>query len=287
MIKHIFSKWALFLIIGSTLLSSCGEDGVISTIADTQVTAGKSASSDYHSAQSEADRAMTYADEAMLSAAWQGSSQGAANSYCASFSHDTDANIIILDFGTEGCTGKDGKVRKGKITINYIGVLDATGSNERSISFNGYSVDGNVLNGTMAATRWSLAEGSTTLESNATATSMSLQLASDGTTFSWNGAWKRSIILQPNDFSSAIYTITGGSTGSTREGNDFVATITSPLTYKLSCLQSGFPYAVEGVRSINIVRNIPLLINVNYGDGTCDKEVTISVNGSSSVYTLP
>ena len=54
---------------------------------------------------------------------------------------------VTIDFGTTGCLGKDGKLRKGKIVTIYTGPMRIPGS-KTSTTFIDYSVDSSKIEGT-------------------------------------------------------------------------------------------------------------------------------------------
>ena len=55
--------------------------------------------------------------------------------------------------------------------------------------------------------------------------------------------------------------------------------ITKPLVFKRECSSSRkFSIAVEGTKELTIDGK---LIVIDYGDGTCDNKVTITINGTS------
>jgi hypothetical protein len=266
----------------ATVFNACSDDEGDS---GANLEEGKNSTAEYNMGQSELDQVASYADDALKMVAKDGRSMG--KTFCASYAHSKETKTIVLDFGTAGCTGSDGKTRKGKITVVYIGTLDQTGTNERTVTFNNYTVDGNVLNGTLAATRYTLVSGTTSLQSTLTATSMTLKFAEDNTTLSWAGTWVRTLNVNTDDFAQSSYTITGSSTGTTREGKAFTSIITSALTYKLGCLQSKIPYPVAGKQSITLAQTMPIKVDIDYGSGDCDKVVTVTVGKSSTSYTLP
>jgi hypothetical protein len=279
---HTLRTWkAALLGLACLMAYSCDDDNE----ANSQLADAKTATSEYQAAQAEMDQAASAADNAMRAAGLGGRTAGVlADVYCAAFSHDRDANTITLDFGTSGCTGPDGRLRKGLITIVYTGELDVLGSNARSVTFSNYSVDGYALDGVMTSTRWQLSNGKLT----STLTAIGMELAyPDGTDISWNGTWTRTLELNMEDFAASSYTLSGESAGTTRGGHAFVSNTTSPVAFQLSCWLQGIPYAVSGGHRLQVASTIPVVATIDYGNGACDRLVTLSVNGSSVEYELP
>ncbi len=63
--------------------------------------------------------------------------------------------------------------------------------------------------------------------------------------------------------------------GTNRRGKSYTMSILEPLVYKRGC-----PIAVEGVKQFVDVASGKVIL-VNYGEGDCDRSITISVDGNS------
>ncbi len=74
------------------------------------------------------------------------------------------------------------------------------------------------------------------------------------------------------------FTTEGVATGVNRAGKNYVHTIREPLLYRRNCR-----WIVKGVIEFAVEDNLATL---NYGDGTCDRFATLTINGESTVITL-
>jgi hypothetical protein len=178
---------------------------------------------------------------------------------------------VTIDFGS-GCVGKDGKLRKGKIITTYTGPMFMPGS-MATTTFDNYNVDSFQIEGTHSVKN----------TSTSNAISWSVKVTGGKITNTLNGKWRKwdsernhSQIQgsdTPYNFSDDVFQITGSASGSNSNGVSWTSTITDPLTRKVSCrwIDAG---------KIEIVRNANTAI-LDFGDGTCDNKMTITINGIS------
>lgn len=103
----------------------------------------------------------------------------------------------------------------------------------------------------------------------------------DGTTASWNG----SLAFAYEDVSKkkGELKIGGNISGTSRQGMPFTATITNDLLFKTGCLGLTKQIPVSG--KVSITTN-GASSTVDYGDGTCDKKYTVTVDGEGEDYTF-
>lgn len=181
---------------------------------------------------------------------------------------------ITIDFGT-GCTGPNGKVRKGKIIVEYKGRRFLP--NSRIITtFSGYSVDGIAIEGTRTLTNTSASETA----------AISFSIVEDGMkvtypdgTFATRTAnrvrtWNRT--ANPLEDS---WTVSGSASGANRKGKTYTMTITKDLVYKRSCAITNKVFIpVQGTKELTVDSK---KVTLDYGTGTCDNIVTITINGKS------
>jgi hypothetical protein len=203
---------------------------------------------------------------------------------CATVTNDATAKILTIDFGTAGCVGIEGRTRKGKIAIQYVGAVPQT-SPTRSITFTNYSVNNNVVNGTISVSGFA--------RSTATAYSFSvsitgLQVAlSDGRTYSISNlqrTYNVNLGASVQDVSDDATTITGTSTQTGSSGTTTTIEITSPITYNGSCTSTGNLYPSSGIYKITEGN---LTYTIDWGTGVCDKSITVTALGKTTVKILP
>ncbi len=166
---------------------------------------------------------------------------------------DETGKIITIDFGA-GCTSSNGIARKGKIILSYSGNLIFPGAKVVA-TFNGYFVNGKKIE-----------NGKITWPDNTFVT-----LASDQI---------RSVKLGNDGYDASI---TGSASGISRDGVNYNTLVIDPLIVKQSCVASGV--SVPGAGKLQFQYG-GVEVTVDYGDGSCDKLVTITYPGGSKEVTL-
>jgi hypothetical protein len=183
---------------------------------------------------------------------------------------------IVIDFG-EGCEDDNGNVRKGKILIHFVGKRFMPES-VITTEFDGYSINGIALEGTRTLTNIS---GSTNESPK-----FKVQLADgkatwpDGTEATREHCFEREWIRALNPLMDQLIVSQCGdasvaATGTNRRGVGYTMEIVEELVYKRGC-----PIAVDGVKKFTNVSTGKVII-VDYGDGNCDRAITISIDGNS------
>jgi hypothetical protein len=195
---------------------------------------------------------------------------------CASIILKNDT--ITIDFG-EGCTDPRGRIRAGKIIVSRTAPYFQKGATITA-TLDGFSIDGNVIHGKRVVKN---------LGPNAHG-HYEFQVAligghitfNDGSELSRSSDFTRTWVRGANVSLDELH-ISGGASGTNREGVDYHMDIHHPLIYKVSCRYKGFPIAVQGVKTL-IADGKEL--NVGYGDGTCDNKITVSMSGFSKTIEL-
>lgn len=191
---------------------------------------------------------------------------------------------ILIDFGTTGIkSGRDGKTRKGKILITFTGRYREPGTMQ-TVTFDHYYVNGNKVEGTKVLTH--------KLENNIPSTIISLTggkiTYSDNTSFEWNSERIRSWNLNntPLNYEDDEFSVSGTATGKSRDGKNFSSVIPSatPLLWKVSCFTESKFVAVSGI--VKITPEGAQERTVDYGNGTCDRDVTVSTGNFTATITL-
>ncbi|MBL7844609.1 MAG: hypothetical protein JNK44_12145 [Cyclobacteriaceae bacterium] len=183
---------------------------------------------------------------------------------------------IVIDFGN-GCTDLLGNLRKGKIVINFNGRRFLPGSTVTT-TFDGYSVNDIALSGVRSLTN--------VTASNVEAPKFQVQLTNgravwpDGTEATRSHCFVREWIRAANPLNDAMVVTQCGdaaaaASGTNRRGRAYTMSITAQLMYKRGC-----PIAVSGIKQFTDVAS-GKVITVDYGDGTCDRIITITVDGNS------
>ncbi|MEO5648600.1 MAG: hypothetical protein ABIR03_01605, partial [Ginsengibacter sp.] len=178
---------------------------------------------------------------------------------------------ITIDFG-DGCLGKDGKFRKGKIVSIFTGPMFIPGS-KTSTTFIDYNVDSFKV------------EGTHTIENTSSSNNQSwtVRVMNGKVTNTQSGFWKKWDGVREHKQTEGngtplyllddVYQITGNATGSNSNGNSWTSLITKPLIRKIGCA-----WRTEGQVTISRNANTRKAI-LDYGDGSCDNKATITING--------
>lgn len=183
---------------------------------------------------------------------------------------------VVINFGN-GCLGRDGKLRKGKIITVYTGPMRVPGS-KATTTFDGFKVDSVAV------------EGTHQVENNSTSSNLSFTTRVINGKLTWDsGRWvkwttTRTVIqiegngtpLYPID---DIFTITGAGRGENNRGASWAHEIIEPLVKKFTCR-----WISKGVMRIR--RNDTNAL-INYGNGNCDNKATVTINGRTVEITLP
>ncbi|MEP1032742.1 hypothetical protein [Ekhidna sp.] len=190
---------------------------------------------------------------------------------CATITHDEEAKTVTIDYG-DGCEGPGGRIRAGIIRIAYSDHRLVPGA-FRTTTFDGFSVDGVLIEGTRTIENISedmdsdpkfsitLTDGKMTFEDETTSTRVSERIRT----------WFRA--SNPlNDEAS----VEGSASGTRRDGVSYSVEIITRLIYKRECWSSRVFIPVSGIKQFTSGDNVAI---VDYGDGTCDNEVTITING--------
>lgn len=196
---------------------------------------------------------------------------------CATVTLDTTVfpRTLTIDFGTENCLCHDNKYRRGKIIISFTGRYHETGT-IITHTFENYFVNDNSVEGTKVVTNMGENENGNlyfTIEVEG------VVQKEDGSTFSWNSSRVREWIEGSDTHNrwDDIYLITGTASGIRPNGLTWEREIMTALRVELACR-----FIVSGTIELRPEdRPVRLL---DYGNGDCDNEATVTVNGE--VYTI-
>ena len=177
--------------------------------------------------------------------------------------------LITVDFGV-GCIDSRLNVRKGKLKFAYNGRRFQPGSTVIMTTEN-YSINDVKLEGTRTSTN---VQGSTSdapkfnvVLTNGKATFPDGTVAERTSNITWE--W----IRQENPINDYLLIDQASSAeGKTRGGRIYNVSLSEDLKYKRFC-----GIAVSGIKQYIIDKQKTIVID--YGNGECDKSVTISVNG--------
>ena len=183
---------------------------------------------------------------------------------------------VTFDYGASGCTGIFGITRKGKIIYTISDKFRNAGA-VISVTFESYNVNGYILAGTYSITNNGGGNG---LNISTLVTGGKLTYP-DGKYYNYTGT--KTLVHTGGTTTPTVaddeYSITGGNTLSSSDGNTLTATTKTVLLKKNSCRN-----IVSG--TIEIVYN-SIKGLLDYGTGTCDNTATITVDSNTQAITLP
>lgn len=185
---------------------------------------------------------------------------------------------IVIDFGA-GCLGRDGRLRKGKISTVYTGRMVMPGS-KATTTFDNHFVDSIKV------------EGTHSVENVSTSNQRSFNLkvvngklskpSGDYTLHNKNKTWLQTegngTPLFPVD---DVFSITGNSSGTVKRGtatNTWTSDILQAVIRKFTCR-----WPVSG--QVQTTRNSRTGL-LDYGNGACDNKATLTINGVVHHITL-
>jgi len=182
-------------------------------------------------------------------------------------------NTLTIDYGPDGVTGPYGHVRKGKLVIDYTAPLNSAGA-VRTLNHEDFSIDQVQVEGTITLTNQGL-NPSGDLVFLRVVLDRSLTFPS-GKVSSWNAS---QILTQVEGVGTDprlddVWSITGSASGSNRDGKNFSLNTPEALLYPTACR-----WIVDGIISITIEGES---ISIDYGDGSCNNDATITIPDGST-----
>ena len=194
---------------------------------------------------------------------------------------DNATGKVEVDFGT-GIVWR-GKTHKGKIVVTYTESRRISGA-VRTITFDNYSINDNAVDGTKTVTFTSVSgEGSATFSASVDAKIKIKTKA--GKDLVWNSLRIRTYDTKGtfDNWKDDEVTLSGNANGVNRNGVKYSAAITTPLTVKLSCVETSGWLPSSGV--LEVTPEGAAKRSVNYGSGSCDRTVTVTVGDRSFEWT--
>lgn len=203
---------------------------------------------------------------------------------CASITVDTltAAKTITVNFGATNCLCNDGRNRRGILIISFTGKYRDS-LTVISVSPQNYFVNDNQVTGSKTITN----KGHNSAKHLVYEINANLQIikANGGGTISWQSNRQREWLTGENTpaWNDDMYAITGSASGTASNGNSFNSTITSPLIRNMSfgCRRHFTQGTLEHTPGGKATRYI------DFGNGSCDDQATVTINGTTYTITLP
>lgn len=192
---------------------------------------------------------------------------------CAEKSLDPDTRTITIDFG-DGCRGLAGRIRKGKIIIRYSSGLFVPGASVVT-TFRNFYINDIRIEGKRILTNIT-APADTLIKFHVVVTGGKLTWP-DSTSITRESDLIQTWNLGDTPMEDEI-TVDGVANGTTINGSSYVMNISSPLLYKRVCWIFRIFIPISGMKQLESNGNTMV---INYGDGVCDREVSVWSNGVS------
>lgn len=191
-----------------------------------------------------------------------------------SFNGTLNGGELIVDFGSEGCEGPDGKIRKGKIIISVSGSVHLAGSSA-SISLAGFSVDGVTVDGNWTITIDAFALGSMTFETKLTNGKVTWP---NGASATREASRTYLITYELEHLDDVTVSVEGTASGTTTTGLKYASVVSDPLVFKTACAVSqSARIPVQGTIEITSDKTGFAKVIVNFGNGDCDETFIVTV----------
>ena len=186
------------------------------------------------------------------------------------FEGTQDQGIVVIDYGASGCQGPDGRIRRGKVIIEYNGRRVFFGSVVYTELENFY-LDDLKIEGILKSENISKELSSPKFK--ITVSNGKIVWPDESyTTWVLNRfhEWEFS-----SDLSEVKLTVTGSSSGWTRFFKNFSCEIVEPLVFNGGCFLQGNYIPSEGKKLIDLEDFDNIVID--YGTGDCDREITVTI----------
>lgn len=255
------------------MLAACKKDKEDSDPVDLDYTAA----SDNARAEDDFDDMMTQVDAAASDRGLRDMEDGCT----PTITIDTVAmpHTMDIDFGTVNCTANNGRLRRGVLHVTFTGRYRDQGT-VITITPQNYYVNDKHVEGTKTITNMGLDQNG----------HLYYTIVVDGTITAADGSWSHSHHAERTrtwiagsdtpEWNDDIYSITGGGYGTNRHGVHYTTTITSALRVEHACAYRVTAGVVEIHPDNKPVRTI------DYGTGSCDGTITVSVNGHTFTVTV-
>ena len=271
------TKYLMVVATVGVLFTACRKDKDEDPKDSDTTTAGENALAEgyFNDANSISDQAAAGNLSSFVSANTNESDERSMMSSCATIVHDTTTSprTITINFGTANCLCNDGRYRRGVINVSYTGRYRDSLSTH-TITFTNYFVNDNQVLGTKTVTN----NG----RNNAGNLTFSISVngsvikANNGGTITWASSRTREWIAGENTliWSDDAYLISGTASGTNSAGNSYTANITTALKIKLSC-----KWIVSG--QMELTPSGKATRTINWGNGDCDDDATVTINGNT------
>ena len=186
---------------------------------------------------------------------------------------------VVIDFGT-GCTGREGRTRKGKIIAIYTGRITVPGKSVIT-TFDGYYVNNTKVEGEHKIEN----QSTSNIWAYAVTVTNAKLSKPNGNFIQWNSS---KVITQTEGLGTVlfprddVFSVSGETNGAVKRDSVYYqwsAKTIEPLIKRFSCY-----WIVKG--KIGIGRTNTDAAVIDYGNGDCDNKATITINNVTHEITL-
>lgn len=184
---------------------------------------------------------------------------------------------ITIDYGSTGCTGINGWVRKGKISYT-LNKLPREAGAVVNVSFENYYVNGYKLEGSYSITNNGSSDANlniTTRLANGKITYPDGKWYTRTSTINWQQVAGSTTALVLDD----EFNVTGEAVIKSSANNELITSSKTPLLRKVTCgnfVSGQLNVAYNGIAGV-----------LDFGGGACDKSATLSLGTRNYEVTLP
>lgn len=266
LLKKTFA--AIFCI--SLAATSCNDDENLVSNEDEEAQMTELASV----GENESDDVLEILDQTEMS--FGGDAKAKTDASCATVTNDSENHILTIDFG-DGCVGPYGRTRSGKIMIAYSGEIN-DGISNRIITFDNYVVNNKAVTGSIEL-RDITVNNDGTITSTKKLVGLTITFP-NGESVSYTGSRTREWIegVRDGDPSNNVFRLTGSVEGTWSNGRTFTHVIVEPIISNWGCAADGGFARVSGIVEVKRLGGYVSRKRVtNYGDGTCDNVITVTI----------
>jgi hypothetical protein len=200
------------------------------------------------------------------------------------FDTGTWPKTLTIDFGSTNCLCSDTRFRRGKIIANLTGKYRDS-LTVITVTLDQYYVNDYHIEGTKTITNL----GHVGIYGTGHNLKYSIVVSNakitppTGNPIYWNSTRTREWIEGENttwpNWMDDVYLIEGSANGTDANGNTFTVSITAPLRIALNCkwIESG---------TVEIAPDGLAIRTVDFGNGTCDDQASLTINGITYNFTM-
>ena len=251
----------LTLLIFSVGVSSCNEDE--------DLTENNQSVSDVVTFISEVNDIVALAEDALNDFDSRMRTTETYENDCKTIVHNYSEKQLVIDFSNYSCVLDDGRSRKGKLIITYLGRYRTEGS-EIQINLDNYVSSNVQLFGGIQVRNLGNSDYEIQVKN------FRIPIDKDDSA-KWEGTLSKKWIVGSNtpSLSDDQYEFIGSYKGTDKLKQAFTGSVTAPLVINYNCLEDGNSFPTKGTTEI-VTENFASR-KIDFGQGNCDKTIVLTV----------